>query len=53
MGAPCPSPRSPRLIRQSGQGRRLSTTLEGARTGGFARTRDAVFKALAMLRDNP
>jgi hypothetical protein len=23
--------------------------LEGARTGGFARTRDAVFKALAML----
>jgi hypothetical protein len=28
-------------------------TLEGARTGGFARTRDAVFKALAMLRDNP
>jgi HEAT repeat protein len=28
-------------------------TLEGARTGGFARTRDAVFKALAMLRDHP
>ena len=25
-------------------------TLEGARTGGFARTREAVFKALAMLK---
>jgi hypothetical protein len=25
--------------------------LEGARTGGFARTREAVFKALAMLRE--
>ena len=25
--------------------------LEGARTGGFARTREAVFKALAMLKD--
>ena len=24
--------------------------LEGARTGGFARTREAVFKALAMLK---
>jgi HEAT repeat protein len=32
------------------QGRK---TLEGARTGGFARTREAVFKGLAMLRDNP
>lgn len=27
--------------------------LEGARTGGFARTREAVFKALAMLKDTP
>jgi hypothetical protein len=27
--------------------------LEGARTGGFARTRDAVFKALAMLDSTP
>ena len=27
--------------------------LEGARTGGFARTREAVFKALAMLREIP
>jgi HEAT repeat protein len=27
--------------------------LEGSRTGGFARTRDAVFKALAMLDANP
>jgi len=27
--------------------------LEGARTGGFARTREAVFKGLAMLKDNP
>lgn len=27
--------------------------LEGCRTGGFARTRDAVFKALAMLDANP
>ncbi|MDQ3338266.1 MAG: HEAT repeat domain-containing protein [Myxococcota bacterium] len=26
--------------------------LEGARTGGFARTREAVFKGLAMLKDN-
>jgi HEAT repeat protein len=28
-------------------------TLEGARTGGFARTREAVFKALAMLKAAP
>lgn len=28
-------------------------TLEGSRTGGFARTRDAVFKALALLDANP
>ena len=27
--------------------------LEGARTGGFARTREAVFKGLAMLKENP
>jgi HEAT repeat protein len=27
--------------------------LEGARTGGFARTRDAVFKALAALDQTP
>ncbi len=27
--------------------------LEGARTGGFARTREAVFKALAMLKATP
>jgi HEAT repeat protein len=27
--------------------------LEGARTGGFARTREAVFKGLAMLKDSP
>jgi hypothetical protein len=27
--------------------------LEGARTGGFARTREAVFKALAMLDSTP
>jgi HEAT repeat protein len=27
--------------------------LEGARTGGFARTRDSVFKALAVLDTNP
>jgi HEAT repeat protein len=26
--------------------------LEGARTGGFARTREAVFKGLAMLKEN-
>ena len=32
------------------QGRK---TLEGARTGGFARTREAVFKGLAMLKDIP
>lgn len=28
-------------------------TLEGARTGGFARTREAVFKGLAMLKEIP
>lgn len=28
-------------------------TLEGSRTGGFARTRDAVFKALALLDAHP
>lgn len=28
-------------------------TLEGSRTGGFARTRDAVFKALALLDAKP
>lgn len=28
-------------------------TLEGSRTGGFARTRDAVFKALALLDATP
>jgi hypothetical protein len=27
--------------------------LEGARTGGFARTREAVFKGLAMLKEIP
>ena len=27
--------------------------LEGSRTRGFARTREAVFKGLAMLKENP
>jgi hypothetical protein len=33
--------------RAGAQGRKK---LEGARTGGFARTREAVFKALAALK---
>jgi HEAT repeat protein len=36
--------------RAGAQGKKV---LEGARTGGFARTRDSVFKALAVLKEIP